>query len=286
MSVFTPNELNSRKHIIDSHIYLGKFLTANIVNKLIYLFNANDNANNIIKYIKDERNMRKLNNDINIISDAYGENNNPTLYLGIIKDNKELLHLTIHLAIRNLNPEHSGIIHISKNIYKSQFSRKNPRQKKLYALINIKQPTNKLNSLKFSIANGYNTKNINTAYLYDTELQQEMDVIIAVLNRLFDETNTRCYIGDSRGKTSALSTNFADSDINTYNQIIPINNKTNKFLTSLNTATNHISRKNKGYFLMPSLINYPITKLKPHKQHKINTRKTYTRKQRSHPNSA
>ena len=80
--------------------------------------------------------------------------------------------------------------------------------------------------------------------MYDIEIQQEMDVIITVLNRLFDETNTRFYIGNKQ-----------PNDINMENPAYPVHNKTNKTLTIINTNTNKIKRNNRGLFMDPPSSN-------------------------------
>ena len=83
--------------------------------------------------------------------------------------------------------------------------------------------------------------------MYDIEIQQEMDVIITVLNRLFDETNTRFYIGNKQ-----------PNDINMENPAYPVHNKTNKTLTIINTNTNKIKRNNRGLFMDPPSSNLPM----------------------------
>ena len=72
---------------------------------------------------------------------------------------------------------------------------------------------------------------------YDPYIQQEMDVIISVLNKLFNEKNNELYIGD---KT-----------------IFPIHNKTNNILNNINKHSKLISRKNKGVKIFPNNINNP-----------------------------
>ena len=91
---------------------------------LIHLFDNNDNMylnNNqkIIKYIKDEREIQGLNSlNVTIESKVYGDDrNNPTLYLSIKKNNREFIHLSIHLAVKYLNPKQTGLLHLYKNIY-------------------------------------------------------------------------------------------------------------------------------------------------------------------------
>ena len=85
-----------------------------------------------------------------------------------------------------------------------------------------------------------------------------MDVIITVLNNLFDEDNSEYYIGDE-------------------DTLFPIHNNTNVILGNINTYTQHVTRKNKGVKMYPSFSNnkaYVIT-------YNRNYRKTHKRKQKS-----
>jgi hypothetical protein len=151
----------------------------------------------------------------------------------IIILHKDFLHFSIHIAPKNLDLKHSGMIHMYKNVYNIQEKKRN---KKLYALIKINIPENKPNSLVFSIADGYNTPEIKNEDSYEKELQQEMDVIITVLNKLFDEKERNFYLG--------------------YDKImINIHNKTNNVLRNINTRTKYIKRKNIGTTFFAPIIN-------------------------------
>ncbi len=249
----------NRNAIIKSHIEFGKFLDTDIINKLVHLFSketpkhANSNYK-ISKFIEDERNIRGLDNsNIKIVSEVYGEtDNNSTLFLSIKKNNIEILHLTIHLIVRSLNSDGSGIIHISKNIYTNK---KLPRRLRIkpYALISVKKPIGKPRSLEFSIEDSYNTAGVPNAEIYDPIIQQEMDVIITVLNRIFDEDNKEFYIGNP----------------NTFAQI---HNTTNTVLANINSTRTHVTRKNVGTRLMP-LNNSPAISIGP-KVHKTKSKST------------
>lgn len=256
--------MTTRSLILNSHRELTKFMNTDIINKLVHLFDddisnyANENYK-ITKFIEDERRFRGLDNsNITVSSELYGENNdNSTLFLIIKKNNIDILHLSIHLTIKNLNSNSSGIIHISKNICKKiKLSKK--KKSKPYALILVKQPFNKPNSLEFSIANGYDTSNVSNAILHDRMLQQEMDVIITVLNRLFDENNKDFYVGNS-------------------NKLIQIHNKTNFVLKNINSHKKHATRKNMGKRVMPllnnnekSIINYKLNSKNKRNTLKVN----------------
>jgi hypothetical protein len=151
--------------------------------------------------------------DVQIKSYIYGTNEeNTTLHLQINKDNIDFIHLTIHLAPEWLTSgeNDNGIIHIYKDIYEKYVSKR--KRNLIYAIYHIEHPVNKPHSLHFNITHGYSTilhkdatKDFNSAVTtYDTEIQQEMDVITNVLNKIFDEDNINYYIGDYHKNTLLL----------------------------------------------------------------------------------
>jgi hypothetical protein len=269
MASYSQTQLNLRHNILQTQLIFGKFLTTDIVHVLINLFDDlhNSFSEKISKYVIDERLNRGLsNNNINIKGEMYGSNdNNSTLYLGIYKDGKLFLHLSIHLVLTKLYPQDAGMIHFYKNVYEYEFPSKRkikPAKQHLYALIGVKQTKNAPNSLIFYIADGFDTPNIIPAVKqYDQELQIEMDVIISVLNRLFDETNTEFYIGHMVEK-------------------LPIHNNINNMLANINVHNVHYTRKNKGKYMFqpspnvnPMRINYSNYKPKPKKNPSRSSRK-------------
>lgn len=260
MPTYNPAQISHRTTIIQSQKQFYSLLNADMINVLINLFDPNYDTNEkITTYIEEERRLRGYNDsNISIRSEAYGETNqNATLLLEIKKNNKEFLHLTIHLNVKDLNPKETGIIHISKNVYKMIYKGRTntPGKKAFYALIQVHQPPNKPNSLEFTIADGYATPYIQHP-AHDHEIQQEMDVVLTVLTRLFDEQNTQYYVG------------------NPY-RLFPIHNRTNAFLKNINMHNQHVTRRNKGIHLYPSLENGPSIGLKS----RTNRRK-YTRAMR------
>jgi len=210
-SVITQN------NIIQTQKCFSKIFDSDIINVLIHLFDKNTNKgikNKIIEYIQNERKLRKLSNsNISIQSELYGEGKQKsTLFVKILKNNNEFIHLSIHLC-QQIKSGNKGMIHIYKNFYeqiRNQSVSKKKYKNLLYALISISQPPNKPNSLVFSIADGYDTLGVKNAILYDSKIQQEMDSIIAVLNLIFDEEKDE-YIGKHKG-------------------LYPIHNKTNLVL--------------------------------------------------------
>ena len=236
MALYNPAQLVQRKAILQTHKLLWNILDRNTINNLIDLFDTHTvkSKSKLEKYIEEERNRQGLNTtNIKIDSKFYGKNeNDSTLLIDISKDGIKILHLSIHLYVKDLEPKHTGVIHMYKNIYKT-INPKSPKRK-LYALISVQQPADKSHSLVFTIANGYTTpSNIQNTNLYDPELQKEMDVILTVLNRLFDEED-EYYIGDK-------------------DRLVPIHKNTNTILKNMNTHIGHVERKNKGTLTLPVL---------------------------------
>jgi hypothetical protein len=238
MAVYSPDELYKRSIVLESHKELGNYLNADIINRLIHLFdNSIVNGNpKIIRYIANERNIRGLDDSITITCSVhFSKRFGYTLILDIKKNNRSIIHLTIHLVLHQLNPQNTGMIHFGKNIYNG----KNTRSKKIksYAIILVEPVLGKPNSLHFSIGDGYNTPHVKNANVYDPIIQQEMDVIITVLNRIFDENNNEFYIGKPRESF--------------YN----IHLTTNSILENMNKHTNIVTRKNKGHMMLPLFYN-------------------------------
>ncbi len=269
---YTSNQLAKRNKIIKSHTYFVNLLDAHIVNILVNLFDNNYNkSQSIITYIENERATSGLNNNIDIISEVYGEDRrNSTLFLKIIKNGIELLHLTIHLNIRDLDAKKTGIIHIQKYIYKHTCKQiyntlsKTDKQS-IYSLIHIQRPQNKPNSLEFSIINEPPIKSILNICNYEDKLEKEIDVIITVLNRLFDEDDV-LYVGDK-------------------NKIVPIHMKSNNILLNMNHHIKYSMRRNKGHTLLPQINNsVPLILNRQHNKKKVKaesmriTRKIYRMK--------
>jgi hypothetical protein len=250
MAAYSPNELNKRKGILDSQKDMIHFLDINIINKLIHLFDEYPNNyvnknDNIQKYIEDERKARGLDNSLitfkrEVYGNSYGD---PTLHVGIIKNGIDFVHLSIHLAVKDLKPKNSGIIHFAKNIYKTG------RKKKFYSLISVKQPPNKLHSLQFTAEPDSKMPNKAAMNQHNDSVQEEIDVIITVLNRLFDEDNKMFYIGDSKN-TNQLPAH-----------IFPIHKKTDNYVNIINKHTTHTQRKNRGK-KMNSFLNSNLSPIK------------------------
>jgi hypothetical protein len=234
------NNDNESKSILETHKLFVNFLNLDIINNLINLFNEKVNLK---KYIENERKKRGLHKNIKIKSRFYiPKNRIPTLILDIIKNNKSFIHLSIHLPLKHLNPENSGILHFYKNVYETKINKtKKQNENKLYTLINVIHPEDKPNSLEFSIDN--NTKLNKTVNIYNKEIQKEMDVILTVLNRLFDEDNHEYYIGYNKEMTN-------------------IHNQTNNVARIINKYKKYATRKNKGKTYFPKIKKIPSFSIK------------------------
>lgn len=232
MPTFTSQQLMNRDKIIQSQKQFITFLNKDIIISLISLFNTNNiYGDKIINYINDERKKRKMNPAIRVESEVnLRRNNDPTLHLSIKNNNTELLHFSIHLVLGIINPKLTGIIHIQKNIYKSMTPK--PEKKSLYALISVRQPINKPNSLEFSIDDGYVTPGVKNSHIYDPDLQKEMNVIIDVMNNIFDETKPNFYIGNPH-------------------KLFNVHKKSNNILQKINNHNIYATRKNKGSLIIP-----------------------------------
>lgn len=273
MVQFTPDQLLKRNRIIQSQKLLINYLNKYTINNLINLFNGNNPK--IVNYIQDERAARGLSdNSITITSSVYGENNdNSTLDILILKNNVRLLHLSIHLAVTNLNPKLTGIIHIMKDIFKTA-PKITYEKKMLYALISMHQPVNKPNSLEFSIDDGYVTQSIPNANANNTKihneldamLQPEMDAIVAVLNHIFDETNAEFFIGTPKN-------------------MYTINHKTNHVLQNINIHNTHVTRKNKGNMMISHGAVFPQSILPRKKLKQKSARSTRKLHKKAHKNN-
>ena len=220
-------QLLSRNSVILSQLLFWKFLNTDMINKLINLFGMPGVNGEIVHHIATERAARGLDMcGVVISSHVYGfDNKNSTIILEIVKNGIAFLHLSIHLRPTAFNSKSAGPIHMRKEIY-STYSPKPPR-KTQYVSIFVCQPKDKPNSLEFAIIN-QSTSALPITHVHECELRDEMDVIIAVLNRLFDQDNKAFYIGDV--------------DI-----LAPVHNTTDAVLKNIDAVRTHVTRKNVGY---------------------------------------
>ena len=238
------NQRQKRYNIIESQKIFWSFLDSNIINNLIHLFDDTDpSPDKISKYVENERKIRGLDYET-IVGKVYREDDlGYNLLLEIIKDNKRFLHISFHITPNSFNINKYGPIHIYKNTYKEGHM---VTKKKRYSLIKVSIPDDKPNSLVFSIPDGYKTEGVN---INEKHIEEEMDIIISVLNNIFDEKH-EYYIGNK-------------------DKIVHIHDLANTIQKNINKSTN-VTRKNKGVTMYPALTNR-----KPYHLLKKIIRKTY-----------
>jgi hypothetical protein len=204
-------------------------LDSNIINKLIQLFDlkSTNSGNKVKTYIEDERLAQGLDYDnVTIKSCAYGYGQGPSLLIDVFKNNKEFLHITLHLCPQSFELKGSGPIHFRKNAYR--VTHPIISKKGQYVSIFVQQPFGKPDSLHFSVEDTCSSgKHPN-----DSELQKEINVVLTVLNRLFNEDNKEFYIGNN--------------DV-----LIPVHEKLNNVLKNINTFKNNVTRKDFGTRVLP-----------------------------------
>ena len=182
--------------------------------------------------------------------------------MGIKKDNTDFVHLTIHLSPDNLNAGHHGTIHFYKDIYEKllvNLYNLKPRAikkgfgKYLYTLITVRQPSDKPNSLEFSIDDEqFLPPGIENVVQYQSELETYMDAILNVLDTLFYEKSD-LFVGKKEDITN-------------------IHKQTNAILANMNTRIKYATRKNWGVLLGPSPSNSPSIPFNRSK-HKVPSKK-------------
>jgi hypothetical protein len=129
------------------------------------------------------------------------------------------------------------MLHIKKDIYTIKRSCRDKDE--YYALLKVEQPNQK--SLRFSIGFGYDTLDSPLASVYDHEVKQEMDIIIDVLNKMFDACNDYYFVGNDEMRL-----------------FLPIDNKTNTLLSNMNNHTTINIRKNWGKMMNITKLRQPL----------------------------
>lgn len=126
-----------------------------------------------------------------------------------------------------------------KDIYK--FTNPKITNKQKAVNIYVQHSLNKPNSLEFCIADGYTTP-IDTTN--DIELQKEMNVIITVLNNIFDETKPEFYIDKKYDVTNVHNKiNIIVNNINKHNKYAVRQNKGSRFIDFASTPNININNK-------------------------------------------
>jgi hypothetical protein len=264
MPKYTPAELQKRDAIIQTHRLFGDVLDADMINSLVYLFDKKriNNKDTIRQYIEEERMKRGINDtDKTTNSEIYDHTRNTaTLHIDINKNNMKLIHFTIHLTLHTLHPKDNGMIHFSKDIYRISY------KKQFYALVAVVRPQGKPHSLEFYIPEEFQTTpDAPNSSIYDMEVQQEMDIIITVMNHLFDEKH-KYYIG-----------NILHPSSDELKNIYPYYKNTNTVLNDINMYSKIKTRRNTGKYPLPPRQNqypnmtYPIIRRTITKKNKRRT---------------
>ena len=233
----------SLQNIANSHQHLGSFFDESILANLTHLFDANpiynDPKHNIVAYIVNEHTKQQIpTNDLIISSVVHGiSKGDPMLIAKIKYKNKPLVHFTIHLAPDRLNKSAHGMVHLVKNIYQNSRkygTLKNRGRVRLFVSI----PQNKPRSLHFTIMDGRNPpKKGNTTN--DYIVQREMDILITVMNKIFDENDHYHYVGNFQLPGQMVN-------INVLPPIRPYHTNMPTIAQQINTYGLAITRKNKG----------------------------------------
>lgn len=273
--IYSATELQLRADIFATHSLLIKFLTFDVMNNLIHLFdedccNGHHFTHKTIKeFVEEERKERGLDNTTITISSKADKKLKASsrFVLDISKNGKGFIHLTIHLVSKERNPEKDGILHIKKDIYTVKRSCRNKDE--YCALLKVEKPNDR--SLHFTIAFDDDTSSSPLASSYDEEVNQEMDVIIAVLNKMFDADNDDYFVGN-----------------NDMRIFLPIENKTNIILSNMNNHPQIAIRKDCGKLMNINKSQHPnnayMSRIatnskrntnKPHKYKYSRTRKSF-----------
>lgn len=271
---YSATELQLRADIFATHSLLINFLTFDVMNNLIHLFDE-DCCNGLhfthktIKgFIEEERKERGLDNTTITISSKADKKLKASsrFVLDISKNGKGFIHLTIHLVSKERNPEKDGMLHIKKDIYTVKRSCRNKDE--YCTLLKVEKPNDR--SLHFSIGFNDDTSSSPLASSYDEEVNQEMYVIIAVLNKMFDADNDNYFVGN-----------------NDMRIFLPIENKTNIILSNMNNHPQIAIRKDWGKltninksqhpnnaYMSSTSTNSKRKRNKPHKNKYSHTRKS------------
>jgi len=234
----------SLQNIANSHKHLGSFFNGWNINRLIYLFDSkpsyNDPIHNIAAYIHEEHKRRGINtSNLYVKSRVHGITNpkpDPMCIVEIKYNKKTLVHLTIHLAPEQLKASAHGMIHLVKNIY--QNSKKYGTLKNGGRVRLLATKSNNSKSLFFTIMDG-RAPPLQGNISLDPIIQQEMDVLVSVLNKLFDEHDREHYVGDFTAPSELVN-------MNTIPPIRPNHPNTPLVTSQINMYGIAITRKNKG----------------------------------------
>jgi hypothetical protein len=250
MSSDYTTTIQQRRRIHRSHLLLSRFMSLHTINQLLHIFDPiilNDDVttHHIRKYILNENtkqgiNMNKRNLSIStVVSDPA---NNPTCIAKILYHGRPFLHLSIHLAPTDKEIDNHGMIHLVKDYY--CVGRKVMPIGECRVRIKVTSIDDKPGSLSFEL-----NDDIPPPADADTSMEPimktEMDILMTVLNRLFNQNEPWYYVG------TAMPTNHKLVNMNKAAPLLSHHPGTNPSAMRINGLM--IPRKNTG-LLLPSVV--------------------------------
>jgi hypothetical protein len=264
--------------VVDSHMNLGVVISLEMLDRLNMFFDPiqkgppavyADPNHNIITYIYKEhlKASTPVPADITYISKVHKPTSDDPMYiLEVYKGNIKLIHLTIHIAPTYLDPQYHGMIHIVRNVYnqKKYGMRKAAITMRIQA---FKDPA-KPQSRTFKIIGSRLPPSHPNAQQYDADVTRESDILIKVLNNIFDEKKTHAYANNEIASRKVNNTYIPFS--------VPPHTHTNPIAMKINShKQTPYSRGNKGQYHNIPAITPVIPRSRSHKK-LSNIPNTYT----------
>jgi hypothetical protein len=255
--------------VVDSHKNLGVVISLEMLDRLNMFFDPiqkgppavyADPNHNIITYIYKEHinEGTPVPPDITYISKVHKPtDDDPKYILEVYKGKIKLIHLTIHIAPTSLKRKHHGMIHIVRNVYN------NPKKygtRKNYATMRIQafKDTAKPQSRAFKIVGNRSPPPHPNAQQYDADVTRESDILIKVLNNIFDERKTYLYANNEIASRKVNHTYIPPS--------VPPHTHTNPIAMKINSHNQTIfSRGNQGQYHSIPAITPVIPRSRSHK---------------------
>lgn len=238
-----------RANAISTHPYLGYYLDGNVINHLVFLFGEqyrdyklypNQPPKRIETYIEKEHLIMGIPLiDLSYNGMAYGYEKSvtstadrfdasPTFLVEVLYEGKILLHLTIHLALEVLPKDKAGMIHFDRDIYKKngQYPIKGLDT---HVVIRVNRMNQNGNSLQFSILDDYDTPTDASLQHINNMILQEMNIIIRVLNKMFNPTNRDYSVQEIIFPMNPI-TDIITNQMNTLGIVAPRRNKGKRYV--------------------------------------------------------
>jgi hypothetical protein len=300
----------SKAEVIKSNKLLGNLLGVNAIHNLRRLFDTG----RITEYIRQERALHHLDpTHVDVKCIIHGTNrNNTSILINIVKHGKTFIHLSIHVAPKDLKTgnKEKGVVHIYKDIYENSVDKN--KDYLLYAIYylqevenasSLNEPNNAYENIPIQEVNNisemdnkkeienkpiYPMKNIpeqknqskpitfSIGYGYSTPIYPDapQDYIDDVA-RYDDEVKQ-----EMDAITSVLNKLFDRRNKEYYignrKNMYEINNHLMMVLNNVNKRQKHISRKNKGLMLNQSNPSIRMNRSQLRSTRKQKAKKEYT----------